>query len=230
MGDERIDLLAGMVSATKILTTDYPAIEYVVPGLIPEGMTLLVAAPKIGKSWMALGLSIACATGGNALGAIPVRQRPVLYLALEDGERRLKSRMHTLGITRPVPGLYFITRVRPGTVTATITAFLERFNGHQPVVFLDTLGRVLPPARAGDSAYQHDYKLTVDLKETVDAFPGSSLVAVHHTRKQDATDFLDAINGTQGIGGGVDTALVIRRPRQESEATMEVTARDAMEG
>lgn len=60
----------------------FPPTQYIVPEVLPEGLTLLVAAPKIGKPWMVLGLGVACADGGDAFGHIKVGQRPVLYLAL----------------------------------------------------------------------------------------------------------------------------------------------------
>lgn len=69
-------------SAQWLTSQRFPAVEYVVPGIIPEGLTLLTAAPKIGKSWLVLGLGVSAATGGCAFGSIPVTQRPVLYLAL----------------------------------------------------------------------------------------------------------------------------------------------------
>ena len=38
----------------------------------------------MGKSWLAFGLCIAVATGGYALGKMPVEQGDALYLSLED--------------------------------------------------------------------------------------------------------------------------------------------------
>ena len=52
-------------------------------------------APKLGKSWMALGLGIAVASGGRAFGSVPVEAGDALYLALEDSPRRLQSRLRT---------------------------------------------------------------------------------------------------------------------------------------
>lgn len=66
--------------------------RYVVPGYIAEGLTVLAGRPKLGKSWLALDLAIAVATGGAALGSTKVGQGDVLYLALEDNERRLCRR------------------------------------------------------------------------------------------------------------------------------------------
>jgi RecA-family ATPase len=50
----------------------------------------MAGAPKLGKSWLGLGLRIAVAGGGHALGKIAVTQGDVLYLALEDNARRLR--------------------------------------------------------------------------------------------------------------------------------------------
>ncbi|MDT5050513.1 MAG: hypothetical protein QOG75_6425, partial [Mycobacterium sp.] len=90
--DERGDLLAEMFNGAWLDTQEFPPLEYAVPGIIPEGFGLLVSPPKAGKSWLVCGIGLACAAGGLALGRISVDKRPVLYLALEDGQRRLQSR------------------------------------------------------------------------------------------------------------------------------------------
>lgn len=53
-------------TATELSEANMPSINWLVPGLISSGLTLLAAGPKIGKSWLALQLSIAAATGGPA--------------------------------------------------------------------------------------------------------------------------------------------------------------------
>lgn len=83
MTEEDYDPLESAKPLTKILGTDYPPLEYVVDRVFPEGLSLIVAGSKVGKSWMMLQLAIECARGGEVFGAIPVGQRPVLYLALE---------------------------------------------------------------------------------------------------------------------------------------------------
>src|SRR6266540_3999994 len=70
--------------------------RFAVDGLIPEGLAFMCGAPKLGKSWMALGLSIAVAAGGRALSAVQVERGEALYLALEDSPRRLQSRLRML--------------------------------------------------------------------------------------------------------------------------------------
>ena len=81
------------ISAAELALKSFPHIPFVIPGYIAPGLTLLAGKPKIGKSWMALGWAWAVAAGGKAMSAIQAEQGGVLYLALEDNERRLKKRL-----------------------------------------------------------------------------------------------------------------------------------------
>lgn len=81
-----------LLSSDAILTTDWPEPTWAIPELLPAGLTILAGRPKIGKSWLALQIALAVASGGIALGR-RVERGPVLYLALEDNPARLKSRM-----------------------------------------------------------------------------------------------------------------------------------------
>ncbi len=79
-------------SVRELLTTEFPATRWAVPGLIPEGLSILAGRPKMGKSWLALQIANAVGSGGTILN-IPVEQGAVLYLALEDGAKRLQDRL-----------------------------------------------------------------------------------------------------------------------------------------
>jgi hypothetical protein len=67
------------LTAAELLGLDLPPIRWSVAGLVPEGVTLLAGKPKLGKSWMALGIAIAISTGGCGIG----------YAAGRDGRRPL---------------------------------------------------------------------------------------------------------------------------------------------
>jgi hypothetical protein len=85
-----------LFTAADIMRWDHPPIKFVVPGYIAEGLTILAGTPKIGKSWLSLDLAVAISMGGKAFGSIEVEEGDVLYLALEDNERRLKKRLDKL--------------------------------------------------------------------------------------------------------------------------------------
>jgi|GEM_PF-2098716 len=222
------DPLAGAFTATWLMDQEFPPVEYAVPGVLTEGLGIIVSPPKVGKSWWVLGTAIACSTGGLAMNAIQVEQRPVLYLALEDGQRRLQQRLIDLGVTEVNEDLTFLTEI-PAGAFLTIGAFLERNADRKPLIILDTLGKSRD-VFTGNDAYQKDYKELGDFKDLVDRFPGSSLLIVHHTNKGAHGDFVSSVSGTQGIAGAADSILTIERERGKDEAILNVTSRDAAEG
>jgi hypothetical protein len=225
------DLLAGLRNGAWLDLQDFPPLRYAVPGVIPEGSTLLVGPPKIGKSWLVLACALAKASGGVALNAIRVDAAPTLYLALEDGDRRMQSRCRMLLDGGPIPAAFdYLTRVESGRVIETIAAWLTRHPGAAPFVILDTLGKVMPPALAGESAYQRDYRIASVLKRLADSEPGSSVLVNHHDRKASADDFIDSVSGTHGLAGAADTTIVLIRGRNETGGLIKITGRDIPEG
>jgi hypothetical protein len=78
--------------------------------------------------------------------------------------------------------------------------------------------------------YQFDYQMGAQLKAAVDSSPGATLLAVHHTRKAESADFIDAVSGTHAIAASADFVLVLARKRHSSEALLSVTGRDVVEG
>ena len=224
-------LLARMRNGSWLDSQCFQPLRYHVPGIIPEGSNLLAGGPKIGKSWLVLSAGLAVAAGGRALGCIPVVQRPVFYLALEDGDRRLQDRCRALLGDAAIPESFmYITTVQPGTVIATIEEWLGIYGSDEPLVVLDTLGKVMPPAKLGESAYQRDYRIGSALKRLIDPRPGASLLVCHHDRKASSEDFVDTVSGTNGLAGAADTIIVLTRKRHETEGLLQVTGRDVAEG
>jgi DNA-binding CsgD family transcriptional regulator len=226
-----LDLLAGLRDGAWLDRQTFPPLAYAVEPVIPEGTVLLVGAPKVGKSWLVLGVALGVADGGRALGSIPVARRRVLYLALEDGHRRLQDRCRRLlhGQSIPPGFEYLTTLAGPGHLLDTVGAWLDRQHDTPPLVIIDTLGKVLPPAFAGESPYQRDYRAGSALKQISDGHVGMTLLVNHHDRKADADDFVDAVSGTHGLAGSADAVVVVHRPRHEETGVLRVTGRDVPE-
>ena len=223
------DLLAGVRTGAWLDQQEFPPLTYAIPDVIPEGFTVLAGAPKVGKSWFILSLCLAVASGGRALSALPVDQRTLRYLALEDGDRRLQERCRQLIPGETIPAAFAYTnRVKPGQIINTIAVYLQQ-HPDTGLVVLDTLGKVMPPARAGETTYQRDYRVGGNLKQITDDHPGLAVVVVHHDRKAESGDFVDAISGTNGIAGSADTIVLLARDRHETTGLLSVTGRDVHE-
>jgi hypothetical protein len=223
-------LLAGLRDGAWLDRQEFPPLAYALPGVIPEGSVLLVGPPKIGKSWFVLTVALAAATGGRAL-SIAIPRRPVLYLALEDGDRRLQDRCRKLLRGDPIPREFeYLTRFEQGRIGDTITSWLDLQHDEPPLAILDTLAKVMPPAQPGETAYGRDYRVGTTLKRIADEHPGMTLLVNHHDRKAVADDFVDSVSGTHGLAGAADTVIVLTRSRNETGGLLKVTGRDVPEG
>ena len=70
--------------------------DWIVPGLLPVGVSLLASPPSLDKALLANQLGLSVASGLPFLGHFPVRQGHVLYLALSDGLLSVRSRVARL--------------------------------------------------------------------------------------------------------------------------------------
>lgn len=204
----------GPISAEDLLGMDFPPVSYVVEGYVPEGLTILAGRPKLGKSWMALGMCVAVATGGNTLG-VECDEGDVFYLALEDNRRRLKERLNV--VLRPPQSRPDMSRLTLHTKSALIgKGLIEELDAWRKsvadprLIIIDTLSKVRPPKKANQDSYAADYEAIAPLQEYAGEH-GLAIVVVHHVRKAEAEDPLEAVSGTNGLTGAADTILVLTR-------------------
>ncbi|MEU7727131.1 AAA family ATPase [Streptomyces sp. NPDC040724] len=213
-------------TADALFRAEFPEARWAVPDLIPEGLTVLTGAPKVGKSWICLGLGLAVASGGKALDSIPVEQGEALYLALEDTPRRMQSRLHrVLGEQPPPPGLHIQVELPAGL--GGIRRWLDQHPDAR-LVIVDVLQRVRPETTRESNAYAADYAAITALKHLADAYQVAFIV-VHHIRKAQSSDWMDATSGTNGINGAADATLFFSRARGEAEGLLNLTGRDVEE-
>jgi hypothetical protein len=228
-------------SAKALMAKEIPPLAWVVPGIIPEGLSILAGRPKQGKSWGIYGIGVAVATGGKAFGVKSVEQGDVLYLALEDGERRLKERLGVILRGGPIPDRFdwaikwprlaaaghVVTPENPDAMSQ-IRWWLDEHPSAR-LVAIDTLARVKPKSVKTGNAYEQDYAAMEPLQQLA-AERRIGLVLVTHTRKPikatAAADVFDEIMDSTGITGGADTMLVLKKARQEHELSLWVTGRD----
>jgi hypothetical protein len=220
-------------TATELIATEFPEAKFIVPDLIPVGLSLLVGPPKIGKSWLTLGIALAVTTGGLALGEIHVDQIGVLLLALEDSPRRLQKRMRQMLEGRQPNARLIIRTVVDGWEKLDagglekLAAFLKE-NPAVRCVIIDTLQKIKPGGRRQQNSYENDYAAITPLHKLANEHE-VAIILVHHTRKTKADDVFEEISGSHGLTGVADTMLVIKRPRGEADAILHVTGRDVEE-
>ena len=226
--DENKDNRRTSFTAAELMNMSFTEPRWVVPELIPTGITLLVGKSKIGKSWLVLNIAAAIAMGGKAISRIDVEEGRVLYLALEDNPRRLQNRLRTILGTSSWPDNLTIwttcEKMNEGGLDR-IKKFLKKYPDTR-MIGIDTLERIRPRRRGGNSnVYAEDYKAIDRLKE-IPNYSDIGILLVHHFRKSDAEDPYDMISGSTGLQAAVDANALLIRNRGQRDAVFKVTGRD----
>lgn len=215
------------MSAAELATASFPEVQFIVPELIPTGLTLLASSPKIGKSWMVLHIGDAVSTGGKVFGEYQCEQGAVLYLALEDNLRRMKDRLSKSRMTPS--GQYKIEteRLRGQEGIDYINKWLDQ-NPAARLIIIDTFGRFREESKKVKGAYESDTDSIAPLQNIASA-RNIGILLVHHTNKGTKEDFTQSVSGTQGLTGVADTIMKLDRKRNEKEGTLDITGRDIKE-
>jgi len=215
-------------TADELDLEQLPEAIWVIPGLLPAGLTLLIGKPKMRKSWLALATAIAVASGGRALGSIPVDAGDVLYLALEDSKNRLQSRQRKiLGGGSAPHRLSYMTlapRVDEGLI-GTVETWLRRHTDAR-LIIIDVLAKVRPKSSGrGGSMYDEDYAAIGPLQQLAQR-RGIAVLVVHHMNRSDSPDSFDNINGSNGVGGAADGLLTLQYDRGQTDAVLTISSRE----
>jgi hypothetical protein len=212
---------ANPVYSTEGLRTErFPMLKHIAGDIIVEGLTLLAARPKTGKTWLALDIAVAVARGGYCLGNIQCDQGTVLFLALEDNKRRMQRRLtNLLGAQNGEwPSNMFCAHEWPRADQGGLNWIREWIKkaDNPRLVVIDVLARIRKLTPNGkQQTYEADYEAIAALQK-IASDTGVAIVVIHHTRKGEADDPIDAVSGTLGLAGAADAVLVISRQNDGS--------------
>lgn len=216
------------VSAYELQASEIAPPNWLVEGVLPEGLAIVCAPSKAGKSWMMLQLCVAVCEGKEFLD-FKTRKADCLYYALEDSKFRLKDRMNkVLGQTAAPKNLHLAIRADPldGGLLDRVAQELEEFPNIR-LVIIDTLQKVRGKTNRTETTYTSDYREMSVLKDFADR-RNICILLVHHLRKMgDENDVFNMISGSNGIMGACDTILIIsKKKRGDENATLSMTGRD----
>ena len=212
-----------VVDGETLMDMKLPPTKFCVETLLPQGVSILGGAPKIGKSWMVLDLCVRIAKG-EAIWNLSTQKGTTLYLCLEDPLNRIQQRLCML--TDEVPeNAYFATVA--GTLADGLCEQIRKFVSEHPdtvLVAIDTFQIVR--ANTTDTSYANDYDDVRQMKQLADEL-SISILLVHHLRKQGDSDPLNKISGTTGIIGAMDAIFVLDKSKRNADmATLVCTGRD----
>lgn len=179
------------------LHSELPPLDFVLPGLLPGGLGLLVAPGGTGKSFLALDIAISLSIGrAIADGLFPAStSRRVVYLAGEESDRLLAERLrNTIDladrsllnpsnlILLPMTG-EDCRLVSQGKPTELLSELKERAHGSR-LIIVDPIRRF----HDGDENDSSAMTQLVVVLESLAKHTGAAVLAVHHANRASASD------------------------------------------
>lgn len=204
-------------------------LAWIVEGLFLEaGAGILGGAPKSCKSFFALDLCVAVASGTACAGRFaPLLPGPVLLLCAEDPHAVISSRLAALARSRQraLKDLPLEVIVEPAVLlpdgldrlSATLSAFKPR------LLLLDPLIRL----HRADENSASEMSVILDGLRGLARASKTAILLVHHARKAAAGNAGAGLRGSSDLHAFGDTNLYLRRLSQDSMLELRIEHRAA---
>ncbi|MCB1775722.1 MAG: AAA family ATPase [Gammaproteobacteria bacterium] len=218
------------VSARDLIGKDFAPLQWNVHDILPAGTMLLFGKPKKGKSFLTLMIAISLAAGRPVFGKA-TSGRPVLYLGLEDSERRAQRRLkgcaNALGIAPNEFGDKLHISTSAKRIDNGLIDELHHWMKAHPdtgLIVIDMLKKVTGDEDSRKSLYSQQSLVGDALTAFCHRYPGLSILVVHHSRKAESDDPFDLVSGTTGLSGSYDSLAAISDVT--GTRTFHITGRD----
>lgn len=185
--------------------------SWLIPNLIADKSTvLLLGASGSFKSFLALDIALAIATGSPTFNSSPASTGPTFYAAAEGRANIKKVRRRAWKLARGVDTAsdFYVGPAPMLAVPEDVQLFGDeikrRCAGRQPkLIVLDTLAKVMAGLNENDARDAGQFIRLCD--SLVEAF-GCSVIAVHHTGKEEGR----GARGSSAFFAGFDTVLEVK--------------------
>jgi len=198
----------------ELTAMDIAPTPWFVERLLAPGLTLLVAPPKMGKSYFVLQMGLCVASGRPFLGR-QTRQVKVSYFDLEEWPALLREKRDLIrkgnGIAPGQAKIRYAMEMSGGDITVQHDMQRHIDEGAE-LLIVDLLARVRNEVTedAKVNAYARDYAaLRAFADFVVQRNPHVAIVMVHHTNKGNHENWQSKISGSQGLAGATHTNMLM---------------------
>jgi len=230
---EFVHALPTIYSAADMQKEDVAPVEYIVDDIMTTGCYILAGAPKSRKSFLALHLAVAVATGTEVFKTFEVKTKcSVLYLDLEMSKNSVHRRLSSMNFGDWPKNLYFgFNQDWPNRGVLAGQDLENRLDNNPDirVVIIDVLAQWREPVDPRTPVYSSDYDALKQIQRIAQR-RNITIIVVHHTNKTKITkddNPFDKISGSTGISGAVDAMwLLTRDPASEYVSILRMTDRN----
>ena len=213
------------IKLKDLLGMDLGEVHWIIPDILPEGLTVLAGRPKAGKSILALNIALSVANGGYVFMSPDhkCQKGDVLYCALEDSNRRFRSRASRLLETHDsdIGDNFEMLTNLPKLDEGGLDVIKDWYHQHPlaRLLVVDVFARIKPRGtkRNSGTLYDDEYLILEELQKFAIQQQLGVLI-VHHTRKSTNPDnIFDEISGSTAMQGAPDTLMIFKREAEQGK-------------
>ncbi len=200
----------------------------IIQNLLPSGLTILAAKPKVGKSILATQVAISSVSGIPLFGEFQARKSSCLYLCLEetkyDMQKRLKNYKKDVDHVDLQNLNFRFNWIPPSRGGFDLLDNMLSEKPQYKLVVIDTYGKSRDDGKGKGFSYSKDYSELSGFKDIADVHQ-VAIFLLHHTVKASYKDWLSNMYGSVGIAAACDTSWFLDRKRGEDDAILKITGR-----
>ena len=193
----------------KMLTTQPPAVQWLIDGVVERGtLTLVAGREKEGKSLLTQALAACVASGGGDMAGIKCNPGRVLLVDAENGERVLHRRVRGLGLAREHAQNVTIVEARGADLRRHLAHLDDLLTSYRPdLLVLDSFRSLW----TGDENAPGEASAVLDpLRNLVRGHDVAALL-IHHAGKS------GTYRGSTAIGASVENVLELTRDPEDHD-------------
>ena len=217
------------INAMELMATYQEYRPSVIDGLLRQGETMnIIAAPKVGKSWLVLALALSISNGNPWIGLETEKTNVLLVdneLHVETMAQRLRA--VAMALSEAANGLSVLPlRGRSEDIMSCRQLIIDQAKQNKcGLIILDALYRFLPQGTS-----ENDNSAMTALYNTIDGIAketGASIILIHHSSKGNQADkgVTDGGAGAGAVSRAADAHVFLREHEEEHHVVFDCVAR-----
>lgn len=228
----------GQLKTSDIYNKEYGEMDWLIKDLLPKGLTVFAGKSKTGKSYLMLNIMMKLAQNDwmfadTSASGFHGKRGHILYLALEDTERRLAIRMRGINADPKVRVLDKYLELRltwPKFFNGGLSKIEQWIQEKtKPIlIVIDVIERIAPKSSKTSAGryYSEEYGIFGPISDLAHKY-NTSIIVITHSTKNKASDVFDEILGGAGTAGPADNLMVLAKdPKDPNNRVLSIRGKD----
>jgi RecA-family ATPase len=227
-----------MMDGNELIEFEEDEDNWIIPGLLPVGLTILAGDPKAGKSRLARSMALDLSLGRPVFGKFePKEPGTIVYIPLEERTSAIKKQLVRMCNNRSLPTddyLHQLLFFKVTTPEANLLDIEDLFyfiednytELSNPLLFVcDPLGKIMAWEGYDENRFFANYTLFGPVQDLALEL-NIAVVLIHHLRKSNSNSPLKRMLGSVALAACGASGWVLSRSFNSTKGTLQISAKE----